>query len=42
MGYFKEYTEPNDPMDSPIYEAEREAEKQKYWQDLDNRRRWSE
>lgn len=42
MGWWREHTEPDDPMDSPKYESERIAEQEKYFEDLDDKKRWSE
>ena len=42
MGWWREYTEPNDPMDNPKCECERMMEQEKYFEELDDRARWSE
>lgn len=42
MAWFHEHIEMDDPLDSPKYEVERKLELEKYWQELDDRERWSE
>lgn len=42
MGGFYEYTEQNDPLDDPRYEAEYNQEIQDYWEELDDKQRKGE
>ena len=42
MAFFNEYDKPDDIMDDPKYESEFHEELQRYWQELDNKKRWSE
>lgn len=40
--WFNDYVEPYDHGDDPRYEAEFHQELERYWEDLDDRERWSE
>lgn len=42
MGWFRDYNEPDDPLDNPKYESEYYKELEDYWQKLDDKERWSE
>lgn len=42
MGWFNEHAEMDDPMDSPRVESEFYKELENYWQELDDKERYSE